>query len=185
MMAVMVKLSFNDACRVLNKIQDIYDYEISRQLEEVEMGSAINYYGDDENQRSDFLSNLEEDNNNVQTETPNVNQQTIIAYRKEPIKENSVIGNFFTLVPANGYSKYEIEFSNLLDTDSLGIAYKDGQHPVDILAKIWFPHVNFEGLGKNYNMPSANIKNKAIAEKAMSLGYDGIKYGETLIQGLK
>ena len=30
-----------------------------------------------------------------------------------------------------------------------------------------------------------NLKNKAIAEKAMKLGFDGIKYGDTLIQGLK
>jgi hypothetical protein len=34
-------------------------------------------------------------------------------------------------------------------------------------------------------MPSINLKNKAITEKAMSLGYDGIKHDDKLIQGLK
>lgn len=186
--AVMINLNNRDACRILNKIQDIYEYEQSRGLEEVEMQDAINYYGDDENQTSNeshFLNSLEEDNTNIQIEKPSKNEQTIIAYRKEPIKNNSVVGNFFTLKPVEGYNKYEIQFDNLLDTHSLGITYKDGQEPVEILSKIWFPHVNFEELGKKYNTPALNIKNKAIAEKAMKLGFDGIKYGDTLIQGLK
>jgi hypothetical protein len=67
----------------------------------------------------------------------------------------------------------------------LGVTYKDGQQPVDILAKNWFPHVNFEKLSEQYKVPSINLKNKAITEKATKMGYDGIKYGDTLIQGLK
>jgi len=179
---VKINLEFKDACRLLNKIQDIYEYEQKQGLEEVEMQDAINYYGDDENQ---FLNALEEDNNNIKYETPNVNQQTIVGYRKDPIKENSSVGNFFTLNPVNGYSKYQIDFDNLLDTNALGVTYKDSQEPVDILAKIWFPHVNFEKISKQYDMPVNNLKNKAIAEKAMKLGFDGVKYGDKLIQGLK
>jgi hypothetical protein len=179
--AVQIALNEKDACRVLNKIEDIYEYEESRLMEEEAQG-AINYYGSDENQ---FLNDLEEDNAKVQSETPSQNEQTVIAYRKEPVKENSVVGNFFSLKPIEGYNKYEIEFSNLLDTHVLGMTYKDGQQPAEILAKIWFPHVNFEKLSEQYNMPSINLKNKAIAEKAMKIGYDGIKYGDTLIQGFK
>jgi hypothetical protein len=96
-----------------------------------------------------------------------------------------VVGNFFLLKPVEGFDKYEIEFDNLLDLHSLGVTYKDGQEPLDIMAKIWFPHINFEKISEEYGMPSINLKNKAIAEKAMVLGFDGIKYGDTLIQGLK
>ena len=180
--AVKLNMEFKDACRLLNKIQDIYEYEQQQGLEEVEMQDTINYYGDDENQ---FLNALEEDNNNIEYETPNTNQQTIIGYRKDPIKENSSVGNFFTLNPVDGYSKYQIDFDNLLDTNALGVTYKDSQEPVDILAKIWFPHVNFEKISKQYDMPVANLKNKAIAEKAMKHGFDGVKYGDKIIQGLK
>jgi len=67
----------------------------------------------------------------------------------------------------------------------LGVAYKDSQTPTDILAKIWFPNVNFEKISKQYNLSSDNLKNKAIAEKAMKMGFDGIKYGDAIIQGLK
>jgi len=180
-----VKLAMNekDACRLLNKIQDIYEYEQSRGLEEVEMQDTINYYGGDENQ---FLNNLEEDNLALKPSgDTGTNNKTIIGYRKEPIKENSVVGNFFMLKPVEGFDKYEIEFDNLLDLHSMGVTYKDGQEPLDIMAKIWFPHINFEKISEEYSMPSINLKNKAIAEKAMKLGYDGIKYGDTLIQGLK
>jgi hypothetical protein len=185
--AVKIDLNDKDASRVLNRIQDIYEYEQARGMEEVEMQDPIN----GENQidagvsQSEFLASLEEDNLTLQSEAPSTNQTTVVAYRKEPIKENSVIGNFFTLKPMEGYSKYEIDFDNLLDTTALGVTYKDGQQPVDILAKSWFPHVNFEKLGTQYNTPSINLKNKAVAEKAMKMGYDGIKYGDTLIQGLK
>lgn len=185
--AMKIKRNFKDACRLLNKIQDIYDYEQQQQMEEVVAQDAINANNEINggSSYSQFLNNLEEDNAGVQHETPSKNQQTIVAYRREPVRENSVIGNFFTLNPQEGFSKYEIDFDNLLDTNDLGIHYKDSQIPAEILAKAWFPHVNFEKLSEQYNIPSLNLKNKAIAEKAQVLGYDGIKYGDTLIQGLK
>jgi uncharacterized lipoprotein YehR (DUF1307 family) len=186
--AVKIKANEKDACRILNKIQDIYDYEQASGMEEVVNNDIINDENDIDNNytdRSEFLSTLEEDNASIQTENSNSNQQTIIAYRKDPIKENSVVGNFFTLKPLAGFSKYQIEFDNLLDTNALGVTYKDSQEPADIMAKIWFPNVNFEELSKKHNTTSSNLKNKAIAEKAMKMGYDGIKYGDTLIQGLK
>lgn len=180
--AIKIDMNSKDACRLLNKIQDIYEYEQKQGLEEVEVQDTINYYGDDENQ---FLKTLEEDNIAVREEAEEKNAKTIIAYRKEPINERSVVGNFFVLNPIDGFDKYQIDFDNLLDTNELGIAYKDGQEPVDILAKIWFPNINFEKIGEKYNLPSINLKTKAITEKAMKFGYDGIKFGDKLIQGLK
>jgi hypothetical protein len=185
--AVQIDMNSKDACRLLNKIQDIYEYEQQQQLEEVEAQDAINA----NNERnggvsySEFLKSLEENNAAVQAEKPTKNSKQIIGYRKEPLKENSVIGNFFTLKPIEGFDKYQIDFENLLDTNDLGVEYKDTQNPVDIISKIWFPNINFEKLSEQYDIPSLNLKNKAIAERAQTLGYDGIKYGNTLIQGLK
>jgi len=184
--AVMIKMNNKDACRLLNKIQDIYEYEQQQGMEEVVGQDYINDYNQADSGMSEFLTTLEEDNIAVQSgNTEGGNQKTVIGYRKDPIKENSAVGNFFTLSPVEGFDAYEIDFDNLLDVHSLGVTYKDGQEPVDIMAKIWFPHVNFEKLSEQYGMPSINLKNKAIAEKAMKMGYDGIKYGDKLIQGLK
>src|ERR1035437_5568862 len=185
--AVNIKLNEKDASRVLNKIQDIYEYEQKQQMEEVVGNDYINDYNKTDSGVSDseFLNSLEEDNLEVQSGKTSTNQKTIIGYRRDPIKENSVVGNFFSLKPIKGFDKYQIDFDNLLDTHSLGIVYKESQEPADILEKIWFPHVNFEKISKEYDMSSANLKNKAIAEKAIKMGFDGIKYGDTLIQGLK
>ena len=185
--AIKIDMNFKDACRLLNKIQDIYEYEKSRSLEEVEMQDVINNENQTDSGVSDneFLASLEEDNNNIQNENPSKNQKTIIGYRKEPINDNSVVGNFFTLSSIDGFDKYQIDFDNLLDTHELGLVYKSSQEPVDILAKIWFPNINFEKISSQYNISSNNLKAKAIAKKAMKLSFDGIKYGDTLIQGLK
>lgn len=185
--AIRIKMDGKDACRLLNKIQDIYDYEEQQRMEEVVAQDIINAENEKNSNGgySQFINNLEEDNAGIQKEKPSKNQQTIIGYRKDTIRENSVIGNFFTLSPIEGFSKYEIDFENLLDTNDLGLNYKDSQVPAEVLAKVWFPHVNFEKLSEEYNIPSLNLKNKAIAEKAQMMGYDGIKYGNTLIQGLK
>jgi len=182
-----IKISLNgkDGARELNKIQDIYEYEEQRNLEEVVLQNVINQENDqdagiDEN---DFLKMLEEATIENLPETGN--QQTLFAYRDKPISENSVVGNFFMLEPVDGYDKYEIDFENLLDTNDLGIDFKSGQKPPHILAKNWFPNIDFESLSQPFGIPVDNLKNKAVAEKAKSLGYDGIKYGNTVIQGLK
>ena len=186
-MTIQIKLNDKDACRVLNKIQDIYEYEQKQQMEEEVSQDVINTDNQIDSGVSDgeFLDSLEEDNTNIQSEKPSANQKTITAYRKEPIKENSVVGNFFSLKPIEGFNKYEIDFDNLLDTHALGVTYKDGQEPIDILAKIWFPHINFEKISEQYGIEPINLKNKAIAEKAMKLGYDGILHRDKLVQGLK
>ena len=186
--AVKVDLNEKDACRILNKIQDIYEYEQAKNIEEIVGNDVINDENDIENNytdRQEFLAALEEDNSTIDSENSKKNETTIIAYRKEPIKENSVVGNFFMLNPIEGYDKYEILFDNLLNTDDLGVTYKESQNPIDILAKIWFPNINFEKISAKYNTSPDNLKSKAIAEKANKLGYDGILYENKILQGLK
>lgn len=189
-MTVKIHMNDKDACRLLNKIQDIYEYENAKELEEHgTYQNTINTENDIDNNgssRMNFISTLEETNAEIQNDEESTkNSKTIIAYRKDPIKENSAVGNFFTLEPVEGFNKYEIDFENLLDSDELGVSYKTDQNPIEILAKIWFPNINFEKLSESLNIEPINLKNKAIAEKAMSLGYDGIKYGSKIIQGLK
>jgi len=170
---ITIKTNHNDACRYLNKIQDIYEFEESKNLEEVEVGDAINFYQDDEDQFLNELGDSKMDNN----------EQVIVAFRSKPIKENSVVGNFFSLNELLGNIKYEIKFDNLLDTNELGLTFFDGQVPVEILSNLWFPNTNFQTLSDEKDIPITNLKMKAVSEKAKRLGYDGIKYGDKLLQG--
>ena len=180
-LAYKVNLNAKDTARMLNKIQDIYEYEQQQKMEEVvgqdPINSVNNIDSDNDNQ---FITTLEE------MKPKDKNKIKIIAYRKEPIKKGSVIGNFFILDSTKGYDRYEIEFDNLLNTNDLGIVISNGENPIDSLIRVWFPNVDFQKLSKEHNnTPIINLKNKAIAERAKRLGYDGIKYGDVMVQGLK
>lgn len=199
---IKINLNQEEACRILNKIQDIYDYQESIIIDDEsnddiesdsnEFSDEIETNSNDMNieinepiEEKEFLIKLEEDNQNLLSDgNSKLNKQTVTAYRKNPINEESVIGNFFSVDAIDGYDKYEIDFDNLLDINKLGISIKNGQQPVDVLAKIWYPHVNFEELSKTYDMKPIDLKSKAISERAMKCGYDGIKYGK-LLQGFK
>lgn len=174
-----VGLNAKDAARILNKIQDIYEYE-QQQLKEVEVQDVINANNEIDSGmvEENILEMLDS------AESPAGEGCKVIAYREKPLLDSSVIGNFFILAPQKGYDKYEIDFENLLDTNELGIDFRD-QHPIDALAKTWFPNADFENMSKPYNLTPQQLKNKAIAEKAHKMGYDGIKYGDLMVQGLK
>ena len=180
-LAYKVNLNGKDAARILNKIQDIYEYEQQQKMEEVISQDPINNSNRiDSEGDNDFIYNLEE------MKPSKKNNLKIMAYRKEPLKKGSVIGNFFILDSTKGYDKYEIEFDNLLNTNDLGIVISNGENPIDALVSVWFPNVDFEKLSKEHNnAPIENLKMKAITERAKRLGYDGIKYGDIMLQGLK
>jgi len=178
---IKVLLCFKDACRVLNKIQDIHDYSKQEKMEEIVGNDILNDMNDNQYiEDEDFLTMVE---HHVEDSDDSKNPTKIVAYRKTPISNSSVIGNFFILEPAKGYKKYEIEFENLLETDQMGISYKDGQLPIEVLSKSWFPHVNFVTLGEKHGVDDVKIRNRAIVEKAKKMGYDGILYGNKLVQG--
>lgn len=174
---IRVGLNSKDASRALNKIQDIYEYEENMKIE----NNVSDYDENEEPIEFDFLGELEKTDIIVD----NKKNKKIIAYRKDDINENSVVGNFFTLTPNDEFQKYEIDFDNLLDVESLGVKFLKSQNPIDVLIKVWFPTVNFEEKSKEYNTTSQNLKTKAIAERAKKMGYDGIQYNNNLIQGLK
>jgi hypothetical protein len=174
-----VRLSLNgkDGARVLNKIQDIYEYEEQRKMEEVVLQDVINQQNDKDSGFSDEEV--------LNMDIPEGNKQKLVAYRQEPIKENSVVGNYFVLSPVDGYDKYEIEFDNLLDTEQLGLDCDGDIIPIEVVAKAWFPNMDFEKMSAELGVPQQNLKTKAISDRAHEMGFDGIKYGNTLLQGLK
>jgi len=178
--AIKIGLPYDQAVRVLNKFQDINDYENQRQLEEV---VARDYLNDENDINSDvsyneFLTTLENETKNISEG----NAQTLTGYRSSPVNEKSNVGNFFLLKPEKGYFKYEIDFENLFDASEYN---KKNDSAIKGLVDLWFPHIDFNTLSHKYNVSSVNLMNRAITEKAMSLGYDGIKYNDKLLQGLK
>ena len=178
-----------DAARVLNKIQDIFEYEDKLRVEELTHTTSVNNLNEPE--MVDYLSAIEEEMKDDQEilhsgaeDKVGKKKRKIFAYRQQPINEKSPIGNFFSVKPVDGFTKYEIEFDNMLDTDKIGL-HSHGQNPIELLANAWFPNIKFDKIAKKYKVKSDNLMCRAIAEKAMKMGYDGIKYGDIIIQGLK
>ena len=190
--AIKVDLNHNDAARALNKVMDIYDFEKQQAIEEVVAQDQINAMNDPDTDPANFLEMLEAENEDDKeilhddnAEIVGKKKKKITAYRKDNLKENSGVGNFFSLKPIDGYKKYEIEFDNLLDTNDMGVIYHGDKSPTLILAKNWFPNIKFSNIAKKHNIKPDILINRAIAEKARKMGYDGIKYGDIIVQGFE
>jgi hypothetical protein len=182
----------DDAARTLNKIMDIYEHEITLSLDnnvdEVVGQDIINDRNDPNRDTNSFLDQLEAEVKDGQQiihddKVVGGKKKTVKAYRKDPIKENSPVGNFFSLKPIDGYKKYEIEFNSLLNTNDMELIYRPDKNPIFILAKVWFPNVKFSNIAKKFEVDETILVNRVIVEKAKQMGYDGIKYGDIMIQG--
>lgn len=181
--AIQIQLPYKDAVRILNKIQDIYEYENQQTIVD----------GMNQNQEINFLEALESEMEDGKLVLHDTNNKNVVGkktkkhtgYRKTEINEKSTVGNFFSLKPVEGYLKYDIEFDNMLDTNDMGLVFNNGGSPVFTLAKTWFPHIDFKKISKKHDVSPDVLINRAVAEKAKKLGYDGIKYGDIMIQGLK
>ena len=184
---IQIMLPQLEAIRALNKVQDIYEYEEKQRLEEIVAQDQINALNEPEVQ--DYLSTLQMEMNEIEppsdgAEKVGKKKRTVKAYRNKPVNDDSPIGNFFSVKPQDGFTKYEIEFDNLLETDKIGLP-SNGKDPFIVLTDAWFPNIKFDKIAKKHKVNPNNLRYKAIFEKAMDMGYDGIKYGDIIIQGLK
>ena len=161
--AVRLKLDKENAIKVLNEIQSKYDRE----------------------NNSQFLNTLMEDQDTsmyVPEKAVETSKETIQAFRKKPIVERCISGNFFALKEIPGYKPYEIELDSVLNTDIIDPKIKKEMNPVAALAQVWFPNLNFEQKAKDMEMGLDDFINTIVAEKARTKKIDGILYGDKLLQ---
>jgi len=188
---IKIKLPTKDAIRVLNKIQDIFEYNTSKETLQTEVVAqdVLNSEKD-----SDFMGFLESQllddptqeilHSGVEIVDTKKNKKKVSAYRKNDLSEESEAGNFFAVKPIDGYMKYDIEFENLLDTNDFGLTFNNEEPPTKKLAAVWFPNMDFTALAQKLGGDETKIINRAVSEKARKMGFDGIKYGDIIIQGL-
>ncbi len=152
------------AIEVLNEIQKKYEAE----------------------HNSPFLNAIHEDDESeyVPEKDHQTNKETVKAYREKPVSEKAPSGNFFSLKELDGWKPYEIDFSTLLDSDSIDDSIKKDANPVLALAKIWYPSLNFEEKAKQFGMNIEDFITTIVAEKARTKKIDGIRYGDKLLQAI-
>jgi hypothetical protein len=110
--------------------------------------------------------------------------QNVVGYRDKPINPESVSGNFFNLNKSNSNTyKYELVIDNLLSVPDEDI--KNKKLPSETLAKTWFKKYNLKEIAKEKNIPYEIFINRIVAKEASKRGYDAIKYGDIILQGVK
>lgn len=139
---------------------------------------------DNEN-NSEFLKALSEDRDTsiyVPEKPVKTEKQSIKAFRKKPIMQKCISGNFFALTEVPGYNPFEIELDAVFNTDSIDPKIKKEKNPPAALAMHWFPQLNFEEKAKMMGMSVDDFINTIVAEKARTKKIDGILYGDKLLQ---
>lgn len=171
--SIIIMLPYMEALRELNRIQDIINFKEKQEKLNVDPYEfdIFNFIRDEYFYDENIFSGGQ--------------KRKIIGYRNKPINKKSKSGNFFSLKPIKGYGKYQIEFDNLLDTDDLGIIYENNINPIYKLADYWFKGVDFEFISNKNNIPKDKLISRCIFELANKYGFDGIKYGDILIQTIK
>jgi len=191
-----------DAARILNKICDLYDSQNTQQpQDEILPDQATNDSlpvkdGNTEPaDNSDVTAGVKLGAPVGQTDIsgdnmipldlgenkPQGGRISLTVYRKAPLKEKAISGNFFHLQPKEGFDKYEIEFDNLLDAKSTEIGLNRANPVVDF-CRHWCKIGDLEGVAQHHGVPIDKYAAKLIADKARGMGYDGIKYGDILVQ---
>ncbi len=168
-------LNYKDAARLLNKIQDKFEFEKGLDKgDDVTNPLACNPNNAEEVVDENLISKSNSDSEKLKQHT---------LYRMKPIQNNSKTGNFFQMEhkPKHDH-QYEIAFNNLHEIPDEEL----GEDPFMSLAEKW--------LGSTDQLKEQSVKNaltfetylhRRIVEEAKKKGYDGIKYGSKFIQAIK
>lgn len=170
--SIIIMLPYMEAMRVLNKVQDIINFKENQEDLNVE-SNEINIF--------DIIRDEYFHDENIY----GGKKRRLIGYRNKPIKNKSKSGNFFFLQPIKGYQKFEIEMDNVLDTDELDFIYENNVNPVTKLAEYWFKGVDFDYLSNKNDIPKNKLISRCVSELGIRYGFDGIKYGDIILQVLK
>lgn len=148
----------HDAARVLNKIQDKYNWE-------------NNLDGDFSEKKDTDIQESEEEPKNA---------KTLTLYSNKPFASNTKIGNLLVDKQKPGFDKaYQFEFENLYEIDDK----ECGDNPIESLGKKWFPdYDNFKMEAARAVLTFENYVLKRIYQEAVKKGFDGIKYGTKFVQ---
>jgi len=172
-----LKVPHKDGIRILNKLGDLYDAQEKPTLQpQDEMSPELPH----EPIESPAASVPVDAEPAATEETPKGGTITMTGYRDKPVKEKALSGNFFLLQAKEGFDKYEIDFDNLLDTHTTGLSLNQ-TNPIVEFCKQWCK-LDVDELAHKHGVPVDKYAAKMIADKAKGMGYDGIKYGDIILQ---
>lgn len=183
-----IYLGVNDAARVLNKVQDKYDFETNFNPETDDILTFDSLKNSDQYHNFDKDSTLssnpniqEEENETMDFATVKNNPKTVSLYKGKPINTKARTGDFLTQEQKKNFNhKYDIQFENLLEISEEEL--KNYASGIDYIVEKWFQGVNMKEESVKHALTQETHTYRQINEKAKKLGYDGIKYGDKFYQ---
>ncbi len=179
---IKLMMDYKDAARILNKIQDKFEFEQNLNTGNPEAIKPLDDNGEVYPSTSDNTDTVDE--NLIEKPSDiNTNTKKFTLYRSKPIQNNSKNGNFFLMDHQPRFDhQYDIEFHNLYEIPDEEL----GTDMFNTLAEKWLG--NLDQL-KEQSVKNAltyeTYLNRRIHEEAKKKGFDGIKYGSKLIQSIK
>jgi hypothetical protein len=196
-LCIKLYLDFPDAARMLNKVQDRYNWDNGMDDKQYfKITDILSAYNDNSEFITEPEPTIEVTDGDIKTENEIIEDElinsteeesektTLVGYRIKPINKNNKSGDIFSLEPKEMFKhRYELEFDNLLTVDEENI--KDMKLPSETLALEWFPETNLKLMAIEDNINYETFINKLVCEKAKEMGYDGINYGNKILQAIK
>lgn len=198
-----IYMDFKDCARILNQIQDKFDFINGNLMDDDVLSFSTytepNFITNPKSNTSPIMNtssdvntetikpitdvaeelSLEEelmDYNNVRN-----NKKTLLLYKNKPLDQKARTGDFLNQTKERGHKhEYNIDFDNLFEIEDNEISrYKS---PIDCILEKWFNGMNLKEESVKNLMTQEVYAYRIINEKAKKMGYDGIKYGDKLVQ---
>lgn len=167
-----ILLPYQDACRVLNKTQDIYDYEKNFNVDNDSLLSFDNVFSEED---------ISKEENDLNFEDVNKNPTELTLYKSKEINKKAKTGDFLITTKKPHFNhEYVIGFENLLEIPQEDLEGFD--LPTEAIATKWFKDKNFKDEATKQALTYEVYLSRLVNQKAEQMGYDGIKYGDNIVQ---
>lgn len=198
MMVIKIYLEGKDAMRLLNQIQDRYDFEREMGSNQLQPMGMVPFSATDNGIAGPTQIVAEEDEELpaeepeaktaepagerfVKYETAAKNKQTLTLYKAKPLNTTAKTGDFLLLVQKPGFDiEYTIEFENLLTIPDNKI--KNTDLPTEDLLGEWMADADLKKNASERGLVYPVYLSREVNRMAGQSGIDGIQYGSLFVQ---
>jgi hypothetical protein len=203
MTAIKIYAEYKDAMRLLNQLQDRYEFEQefnSGQMQPMGMLPADQGQGENGVAGDVVVAEEEEEDEQLPTEAPveaepsnagtdryvsydsvGKNKQVLTLYKAKPLNDKAKTGDFLVMEKKPGFTvEYTLEFENLELVPSEEI--ENEALPTEALLKKWMPDADLQAEASKQGLMYPIYLSREINRMAQQKGIDGVQYGDLFVQ---
>lgn len=203
MTAIKIYAEYKDAMRLLNQLQDRYDFEQEVNDGQMQpMGMLPTSQGDN-GIAGEVVMAEEDEDEQLPTDAPvepekaglsnagasryvtydsvGKNKQVLTLFKSKPLNDKAKTGDFLVTKSKPGFTvEYTLEFENLLTIPAEEI--EDESLPTEALLKKWLPDVDLQAEASKQSLMYPVYLSREINRLAQQKEIDGVQYGDLFVQ---